>query len=450
MRMLLAIVICKLLRFIGKLVGKGSSLPGRYALKLCPDVLGRVRLPKHIIAVTGSNGKTSTVEMIAAVLRAGGREVVYNAEGSNQIEGVTTLILTHCTLGGKMRGDVLLLESDERYARYSFRYFHPTHFVITNLYRDQLTRNGHPEWVYDAILPAIHPDTTLVLNADDPLVACFARGHAPEKVKWFGLEQWNGDSEEHRGVYNDGALCPVCKHPMEYDFYHYAHIGAYRCPACGHCRPKPDFAVTELDLAAGRLVLEGDTPIQLSFRSIYNVYNILAAWSASRLCGVEKDTIAGVISRYILKNGRMVRFTLGQHRGTLLISKHENSVAYDTNLRYVREMGGRCSVLVIVDAISRKYFTGETSWLWDIDFDQLACDTVERVYLAGTYVNDLALRFDYSAVPREKTACFADIGQAVEAIRDSGDEDLYVVTCFSDRDKLLSRVQVERQEAKEA
>lgn len=79
---------------------------------------------------------------------------------------------------------MLLLESDERYAAHSFKYFHPTEFVITNLYRDQLTRNGHPESVFDAILPAIHPDTELILNGDDPLSSCFAIGH--EKVKWFG------------------------------------------------------------------------------------------------------------------------------------------------------------------------------------------------------------------------------------------------------------------------
>ena len=147
MKLFLAVVVCKVLRFIGGLIGKGSSLPGQFALKVCPDVLGRVKLPEHIIAVTGSNGKTSTVEMIAAILRADGKKVVYNKEGSNQIEGVTTLILSNCSLGGKMRGDVLLLESDERYARHTFKWFHPTHFVITNLYRDQLTRNGHPEWV---------------------------------------------------------------------------------------------------------------------------------------------------------------------------------------------------------------------------------------------------------------------------------------------------------------
>ena len=111
MKLFLAAVVCRLLRFIGKLVGKGSSLPGKYALKICPDVLGRVALPPCVIAVTGSNGKTSTVEMIAAILRAGGKTVVYNEEGSNQIEGVTTLILCNSTLGGRMKADVLLLET---------------------------------------------------------------------------------------------------------------------------------------------------------------------------------------------------------------------------------------------------------------------------------------------------------------------------------------------------
>ena len=441
MRLFLAAVVCRLLRFIGRLVGKGSSLPGKYALKICPDVLGRVKLPPCVIAVTGSNGKTSTVEMIAAILRAGGKTVVYNEEGSNQIEGVTTLILCNSTLGGRMKADVLLLESDERYARRSFKWFHPTHFVITNLYRDQLTRNGHPEWVYDAILPAIHPDTTLVLNADDPLVSCFARGR--EKVKWFGLDECSISTKEHHGVYHDGARCPVCQGRMEYDCYHYEHIGHYRCADCGHRRHDADFSVTALDLEGGTLVIDGETEISLAFKSIYNVYNILAAWSVCSLAGADKGTMARVINNYILKNGRMVRFTLGGHHGTLLTSKHENSVAYDTNLAYIARREEPCQVLIIVDAISRKYFTGETSWLWDIDFGQLDREHVKKVILCGKYVNDLAMRFDYTEIPGEKIVCCDTVPQAVQALEADGSEELYVVTCFSDRDKLLGLVKKE-------
>jgi len=438
-RTFLAIVLCKLGRFAGKLVGKGSSLPGKLALKVCPDILSRVRLPAHIIAVTGSNGKTSTVEMIAAILRADGKNVIYNQEGSNQIEGVTTLILTHATLGGRVRADVLLLESDERYARYSFRYFHPTEFVITNLYRDQLTRNGHPEWVYDAILPAIHPETELILNADDPLSSCFARGH--EKVIWFGLDRCSFDVDAPTGAYHDGACCPVCRGPMEYGYVHYNHIGAYRCPKCGHQKPATDCTATAVDLEKGRLTIDGAVTVDLAFRSIYNVYNILAAYAVCRRTGASPETCAGVLSRYLLKNGRMQTFRLGGRHGTLLTSKHENSIAYDTNLRYIAASGEPCTVLVIVDAVSRKYFTSETSWLWDIDFDQLNAPHVREIVLSGRYCSDLAERFSYTELKNWRVQ--PDIAEAAEELKAAGDGELYVVTCFSDRDKLLSHVEKE-------
>ncbi len=443
MRTFLAILVCKLGRFAGKLVGRGSSLPGKAALKICPDILRRIQLPPHVIAVTGSNGKTSTVEMIAAILRSDGKHVVYNQEGSNQIEGVTTVLLTNATFGGRVKADVLLLESDERYAAKSFRFFHPTEFVITNLYRDQLTRNGHPEWVYDAILPAVHPDTELILNADDPLSSCFGRGH--EKTKWFGLDRCAGDLDAPGGVYRDGARCPVCKGPMTYDYVHYNHIGAYRCSACGHRKPATDYTATALDLEAGVLTIDGGVTIQLAFRSIYNVYNILAAYAACRTCGVAAETAAGVINNYMLKNGRMQRFTLGGHHGVLLTSKHENSIAYDTNLRYIRAAKAPCTVLIIVDAVSRKYFTSETSWLWDIDFEQLNAPQVERVMLYGRYCNDLAERFSFTGVSAEKLDVGGDIREAAALLEEHGDEDLYVVTCFSDRDKLLDLPAVKKE-----
>ena len=438
MKKFLAIAVCKLGRAVGKLVGKGSSMPGKFALKICPDILSRIQLPSHIIAVTGSNGKTSTVEMIAAILRAAGKTVVYNEEGSNQIEGVTTLVLTHATMSGRVRADVLLIESDERYAAQSFRYFHPTEFVITNLYRDQLTRNGHPEWVYDAILPALSPERELILNAHDPLSSCFAQGH--DTGTWSGRDRCSFDTDAPAGVYHDGAYCPVCRAPMEYDYVHYNHIGAFRCTKCGHRKPATDCTATALDLERGTLTIDGSITIQLAFRSIYNVYNILAAYAACRCVGVAADTAAGVINNYILKNGRMQKFTLGAHRGMLLTSKHENSIAYDTNLRYIRAAQAPCTVLVIVDAVSRKYFTSETSWLWDIDFNLLNAPQVERVILSGQYSNDLAERFSFTDIPREKITVQADIPAAAAELKAAGSENVYVVTCFSDRDKILSQV----------
>ena len=153
-----------------------------------------------------------------------------------------------------------------------------------------------------------------------------------------------------------------------------------------------------MDLENARITIDGKVQITLAFRSIYNIYNILAAYAACRECGVSGETAAAVLSNYLLKNGRMQTFRLGARHGTLLTSKHENSIAYDTNLRYIAASEKDCTVLVIVDAVSRKYFTSETSWLWDIDFDRLDVPQVREIVLSGRYCNDLAERFSFTGL----------------------------------------------------
>ena len=197
-----ALVVCKAVRGLAKLFGRGSSLPGKYALKICPDILAHLELPELSIAVTGSNGKTSTVEMIAHVLQSNGYKVAYNKEGSNQIEGVVTFLIGASNMKGKVLSDVVLLEADERYARHTFKYFHPKYFVINNLYRDQMTRNGHPEWIRSIIGQAIYDDMKLILNADDPLVASFGKDR--EGTIYFGAGILPGDKLKNEGVYDDG------------------------------------------------------------------------------------------------------------------------------------------------------------------------------------------------------------------------------------------------------
>lgn len=440
MRKFLAILVCRLIRVVGGLFGKGTSLPGKYALKICPDILARIQKPKMIVAVTGSNGKTSTVEMIASVLKASGKTVAYNAEGSNQIEGVTTMILNSCTLGGRMKQDVLLIESDERYTKYTFRWFHPTHYVITNLYRDQLTRNGHPQWVYDAIKESVFDDTTLILNADDPTVSLFGQGR--ENVLWFGLDRSSVDREEFSGAYNDGLYCPVCGKPMQYDYYHFNHVGKYHCAACGFQRHDTDYTVTDVDLEHSKITVNGKDEIKLAFRSIYNIYNILAAYAVCTLLGIPGEKIASLVSNYILKNGRYIEFTLGAHPGIFLISKHENSISYDLSFRFAMSQKTPCSIVIIVDAVSRKYFTSETSWLWDINFEQLDQPQVESIYLCGKYCNDLATRFSFTSIPQEKLRVFEDINAACADLRENGSQQIYAVTCFSDKAKFTENITV--------
>ena len=436
MKKFLAITACKFLRFLGKLLGKGSSLPGKIALKICPDILSRVQLPEYIIAVTGSNGKTSTVEMIAHILTENGKSVAWNKEGSNQIEGVTTLVLGSATLGGRVKSDIMLIESDERFAKYTFRYIKPTHYVITNLYRDQLTRNGHPEWVYEALSESIYPETCLILNADDPLVSHF--GYGRDNVIWFGADKLSTDEEEPVTIYNDGAYCPHCNGKMKYSTHHYNHIGHYECTACGYKRHDTDYAVTSVDLEKGIAVIDGKYTISLALRSLYNIYNILAAYTVASVVGIDGEKIAADMSDYVMKNGRVITFEIGERKGMMLTSKHENSISYDQSIRIAAADKRGCDVMFIVDAVSRKYFTSDVSWLWDIDFEMLQNDNIHSVILAGKYCSDLAARFSYTDIPQEKITVVEDIGEAYRLLENDRKEYIYVITCFSDKGKFLA------------
>ena len=146
---------------------------------------------------------------------------------------------------------------------------------------------------------------------------------------------------------------------------------------------------------------------------------------------------------YVLKNGRVITFELGNRTGTLLTSKHENSISYDQSLRVASAYKEGCDVMIIVDAVSRKYFTSDVSWLWDIDFDMLKSENVGEIVLAGKYVNDLALRFEYTDIPAEKIRCFEDINEAVNYLDSDRKEYIYAITCFSDKGKFLARVKGE-------
>jgi UDP-N-acetylmuramyl tripeptide synthase len=437
---ILAILISKMLSFAGKLLGKGSSLPGKIALKLCPNILSRLILPASVIAVTGSNGKTSTVEMIANVLIASGKKVVWNKEGSNQIEGVTTLLLNNATLTGKVKGDVVLLESDERYARHTMKFIKPTDFVITNLYRDQLTRNAHPFHIYGIIKEAVDliPNARLVLNADDPIVRKF--GVDRENVVYFGIDKNAYCAEETDGVYNDCFYCPVCKKPLSYEYFHYAHLGKYAC-SCGYSRPDTTYTVTKMDLENNSISVNDDE-IRLAFSSRYNVYNLCAAYATAALVGVDGKCITDVLSDFVMKNGRNVRFAAGQNGGMLITSKHENSTSYNQSLEYVARQETPATLIIIVDAISRKYYTAETSWLWDISFEMLKNSNLKQIILSGKYAYDLALRFEYVELGNIPVVTEPDLDKMAAMLADEKAGPIFAVTCFSDKEKLLSRVKV--------
>lgn len=194
------------------------------------------------------------------------------------------------------------------------------------------------------------------------------------------------------------------------------------------------------------MVINEKYRLRLAFSSFYMMYNTLAAFAAASLLGVAPESIVRSISDYTLAKRQDRSFLQsGRHPGVLLASKHENSVSYDQSLRAAVAGGRPKTVIIIVDAVSRKYFTSDVSWLWDIDFELLKSENVQRIVLAGLYCNDLATRFDYTEIPQEKITVISDIGEAVSWLAENAVGEILAVTCFSDKGKFLSHVQPQKE-----
>ncbi len=437
MSTLLTILICKILIFFLKLTGRGSSLPGKICLKLNPNILKRLTLPKKVICVTGSNGKTSTSEMIAAALSKSGRKVISNRRGSNQTEGVATLLLGSATLKGKIKADAAVIETDERYAEAIFENITPTMLVITNICRDQMTRNGEPFFVRDKLSSAVKklPDRTKILvNGDDPIGMSLVFGR--QNTVYFGAAENVLSSEKSDAIYEDVVFCPICSAPVKYSAYHYSHIGQFFCTKCDFRTADKKYNIVFADRDKKQIIIN-DTPLSVSFTGKYQAYNLCAAFASGRELGIGKSVLSDALSDFSSDNGRRISFDANGKNAVLLICKHENSTAYNLNLEYAATQKNDISVMIVIDRISRKYYTAETSWLWDISFEPLSSANIKNVYLSGKYAYDLAVRLKSTGVDKNKIHTVPDISEAANTAKTDSAEGLIILTCFADAENTL-------------
>src|SRR5688572_1174841 len=96
-------------------LGSGTSLPGKVARKVDAQLLGNLgkQIGKQVIAVTGTNGKTTTCGLLAKFLEESGQSIVHNQLGANMVPGITAALLKSSSLSGRLHADYAVLEVDE-------------------------------------------------------------------------------------------------------------------------------------------------------------------------------------------------------------------------------------------------------------------------------------------------------------------------------------------------
>lgn len=388
---ILAIIIGKLAIKLGKLLNHGSSMPGSIALKIDKNLLSKFKLPKRIIAVTGSSGKGSTSSIIAAVYRKMGYTVVHNASGSNLTPGITTTLIEECSLTGKIDKDVFVFEMDERFAKFVFPVVKPTHIIITNITRDQPPRQGNFDLVYEEIKKALPIGAHLILNADDPYCLKFNLNNE-YTTTYYTLDKTNLSYTANKFKNLNICYCPKCNHKLEYDHYHFETLGKYNCPNLDFSFPKSSFHITNVDYPNFDMTVNDNIHIKLQYDLLFSVYNTMAAFTLLSVLGLDEAEVAKHISELNSDKKIYNHYTYNNSEVYILNNKNENSTTFNQSLLFTERFEGTKTIVIGWKEISRRYNFDDLSWLYDIDFEILKNCDVQNLICAGPHAYDIATR----------------------------------------------------------
>lgn len=430
MKNVITIIIGKLTIIVGKLVGKGSSLPGEIALKINPNMMHEFTLPKQVIAVTGSSGKGSISTLLASIYRNNGYKVAHNSKGSNLSAGITTLLLENSTIFGKIKKDILICEVDERYTKYIFPAIKPQYVIISNITRDQPPRQGHFDLVYEEIKKALTDNMTLILNGDDPYLQKFALETKCHTI-YYGINKNQYSYKKNKFKNLNLTYCPKCHKKLEYNFYHFENMGDYHCSKCDFKRPNIDYQLTKLDFKNNVMEINHQYEINSSHNMLYAAYNILASFTTASIAGINPETIKNSINQFIT-NKKLYDFYRQDDRDIYVLNnKNENSTTFNQSLLFLERYQKDLKTIVIGwKEISRRYHFDDLSWLYDIDFELLKNHNIDKIICVGIHRYDIATRMKYAGIEEKKIMVYDHLEQAVFDIKQKTKGDIFAILNF--------------------
>jgi UDP-N-acetylmuramyl tripeptide synthase len=401
-------IAARLSRLTG--AGGGTTIPGKLLSTLHPDAIDRLaaRLPQGCALVSATNGKTTTAAIVAEILAPSVR-LAHNRAGANLVSGVASALLA------ADGADLGLFEVDEGALPEVAARVKPRVVCLGNLFRDQLDRYGELELVAERWREAargVGPGTTLLLNADDPVIGGLAATAARSVT--FGLDDPHHarPSLQHAA---DSKYCIRCGAPYDYAAPYVGHLGDYRCPRCGHGRPALDVAAREISLeglgaVSFDLVLPEETRrVSVRLPGLYNVYNALAAATLARELGASTNAIARGLDRFSPAFGRAERIAVGSRSVLVLLVKNPAG-ANEAVLTLAAAGPPRTAVVALNDAIADGQ---DVSWIWDVDFEPLI-EGLESLVASGSRAPELALRFKYGGMDAAAIEVVPELDRALD------------------------------------
>lgn len=415
-------VLLKLLR------RNATFFPGKFALKICPDFIRKIGKPHTIVAVTGTNGKTTVCNMVEDILKDNNYVFIDNKYGSNIDAGVTTTLINGANVMGKAKKDLAILEVDERSAPKIYPYLTPTYLACTNLFRDSLIRNAHTEFISNILTKYIPKDTTLILNGDDLIVSNLA----PEnKRMYFGIDRLDTDGDKCENIARDIIVCPICNAKLEYDYVRYNHIGKAHCPKCDFKTPEIDYLVTNLDLNNMKLMLKNgnlEEEYDLISDNIINIYNIVTVITILKQLGLSRNQINESLKKQKIVDTRYSEEEINGIKIITHLSKGMNPIACSRVFDYVRKYKGNKAVVLYLDDLHDAANGSEnTAWQYDTDYEFLNDDSIKQIIIAGARYLDGLVRLELAGIDKDKIVYGRDELSALDKLKLEGIDTVFIL-----------------------
>lgn len=386
-------LLAKLIRIASKMVGKkGTDLPGKIIRKFNNNILKDLTKNfEEIVFVTGTNGKTTTSNLIGYSLKNSGVEIVNNFEGANMLDG----IISTFAIQSKKNSKIAIIEIDEGSIKKVLQYVTPTKFVFNNFFRDQIDRFGEIDTLIEIIGTEIDgKNIQLILNSDDPFVTRLSK-YGVNNI-FFGIDK-NAYSFQDTGI-TESKFCPKCNNELTYEHIHYSQLGHYNCLNCGFKRHDVNYSVTKAIVnPLISLSINDSEMFTTSQLGDFNIYNMLSAYATLATIGLPKSDIISGLSSYTSNNGRMQTIKHKDEKVTLL-NLAKNPAGMNVSLSIANSMDKNIKLnylLVLNDNGADGY---DISWIWDSDFEILKKQNIKNIVCSGKRAKELALRLKYTDI----------------------------------------------------
>ena len=422
----ISIFIGKIFALVGKLMHRGSSLPGMMALKVDKKILSKLKYPKTKVIITGSSGKGSTSNLIADVLTDNGYTVCFNNAGSNLKYGVTTTCIKNCNLFGKIKKDVLILEVDERYVKEIYQDILPDYLIVTNITKDQPPRQHHVDIILKEIEQNIPSNTQIIVTIDEPYLRNFALD-LPNKMVYYSIDKNKYSYKEQLFENLNIYYCPKCGAKLKYDYYNFETLGKYKCPNCDFKWEQPDIIGTNLNLEKGTIKVF-NKEVSIGGDMLFNAYNTLACFTFLKELNLDEEKIISSINKY--NHNKNLEFMKDGKLYKALNCKAENATTYNACVYKPYLDKNLKDVVIGWKEISRRYNHFDVSWLYDVEFELLNNKSLNKIYAVGIDKENIKKRLLLAGIPENKIITADNMEEIKESIEQSESKKIYGILNF--------------------